>query len=212
MPPFPTSHNYLFFISSFAIIIIGNTILTLISELKLAKSKPTTLLSLKIAKSGKKVVLEKIPFIWDRLSFRYKSTLRNVFLFKGRFFMTVISVIGSTVFVFAGIGLLDCASKMERGSSLITISLALLVFSAVLCALVVYNLTNINIGERKREMSTLMVLGYNDKEVFGYIFREIYIMGVIGALFGILFGYFYMELVFSLINFGSVSDITGGRT
>lgn len=208
MPAFPTLNNYLFFISSFAIILVGNTILTLISGLKLAGTKPSTLLAPKMAKSGKKVFLEKIGFIWNRLSFRYKSTLRNVFLFKGRFFMTVISVIGSTVLVFAGLGLYNCSSNIENGSSLITISLALLVFSAVLCALVVYNLTNINIGERKREIATLMVLGYNDKEVSGYIFREIYIMGVIGALIGILFGHFFMKFVFNLIDFGSVSDIS----
>ncbi len=207
MPAFPALNNYLFFIGSFLIILVGATILTLISGLKIARTKPATLLAPKMAKSGKKVFLEKIGFIWNRLSFRYKSTIRNVFLFKGRFFMTVISVIGSTVLVFAGLGLYDCSSNIENGSSLITISLALLVFSAVLCALVVYNLTNINIGERKREIATLMVLGYNDKEVSGYIFREIYIMGVIGALIGILFGHFFMELVFNLIDFGSVSDI-----
>ncbi|MBQ9118212.1 MAG: ABC transporter permease [Clostridia bacterium] len=207
MPAFPKTSYHPFFLVSFIIILVSNTLLTLFAGLKLSSGKPTALLAPKMAKSGKKVFLEKIPAVWNKLSFRYKSTLRNVLLFKGRFFMTVLSVIGSTVLVFAGLGLLDCASTTEGGSSLISISIALLVFSAALCALVVYNLTNINVGERKREIATLMVLGYNDKEVSGYIFREIYIMGVIGALFGLIFGYFFVDFVFNLIDFGSVADI-----
>ncbi|MBO5046553.1 MAG: ABC transporter permease [Clostridia bacterium] len=207
MPPMPSVHNYLFFAGSFAIILMSTVLLTLLSGLKAAGEKPATLLLPKLAKSGKKVFLEKIPFLWNRLSFRYKSTVRNVFLFKGRFFMTVISVIGSTVLVFAGMGLMNCAAEIDGGSSLLTISLALLVFSAALCALVVYNLTNINVGERKREIATLMVLGYDNREVSGYIYREIYIMGAIGALLGVALGYFFMDLVFYLIDFGAVSDI-----
>ena len=208
MPPFPDSSNFLFYIISFGIIFVCNTLLTLFTGLKISKAKPVLLLSPKLAKSGRKILLERIPFIWDKLSFRHKSTLRNVFLFKVRFFMTVISVIGSTVLVFAGLGLLNCSTKIVGGESLITISSVLIVFSAVLCALVIYNLTNINISERSREISTLMVLGYRNSEVAGYIFREIYIMGAIGALFGVLFGYSFIELVFSLIEFGSVKDIS----
>lgn len=206
MPPYPIASNHLFFIGSLIIILLSSTALTLLSGLNIVKNKPSLLLAPKIQKAGKKVLLER-TFLWKSLSFRYKSTMRNVFLFKGRFFMTVISVIGSTVLVFAGLGLLNCASKMEGGSALISISMALLLFSAVLCALVVYNLTNINVGERRREIATLMVLGYNDNEVSGYIFREIYIMGAIGALLGIVGGYFFMDLVFALIDFGTLSDI-----
>lgn len=166
------------------------------------RNKPAVLLTPKAPKSGKKVLIERIPFIWKRLSFKYKSTMRNVLLFKSRFFMTVVSVIGSTVLVFAGMGLLDCAMLRENATSLVAISIALLVFSAALCALVIYNLTNINVSERNREIATLMVLGYHDNEVTGYIFREIYIMSFIGAILGIPFG-----IVFGLIDFGSLADI-----
>ena len=41
----------------------------------------------------------------------------------------------------------------------------------------------------------------------GYIYREIYIMGAIGALLGVALGYFFMDFVFYLIDFGAVSDI-----
>ena len=122
--------------------------------------------------------------------------------------MTVVSVIGSTVLVFAGMGLLDCAMLESNSYSIVMISIFLLVFSAILCALVVYNLTNINVSERNREIATLMVLGYNDKEITGYIFREIYIMSFIGAVLGIPLGVAFIEFVFGLIDFGSLSDIT----
>ncbi|MBQ3494531.1 MAG: ABC transporter permease, partial [Clostridia bacterium] len=172
MPPFPTSANFVYYLLTFVIILLATTILTTLTAVKIIRHKPVVLLTPKAPKKGKKVFMEKIPFVWNRLSFKYKSTFRNVLLFKSRFLMTVVSVIGATVLVFAGLGLMDCATKIDGGSSLITISAALIVFSAILCALVIYNLTNINVSERSREISTLMVLGYNNKEITGYIFRE----------------------------------------
>lgn len=207
IPPFPHSVNFIYYLITFLIIVISTAVLTFITGMKMVKNKPVTLLTPKAPKAGKKVFLEKISFVWNKLSFKYKSTLRNVLLFKSRFFMTVISIIGSTVLFFAGLGLMDCATKIDGGSSLITISLALIVFSAVLCALVIYNLTNINISERKREIATLKVLGYQDKEVCGYIFREIYIMGFIGALLGLPLGLGFIQFVFGLIDFGAITDI-----
>lgn len=207
MPKFPSYMNCSYYLITFAIILVSVVLLTLITGINNIKKKPVDLLEPKMPKSGKKVLLEKIPFIWNKFSFKYKSTFRNVFLFKSRFFMTIVSIIGATVLVFAGLGLMDNATKIDGGSSLITISIALIIFSAVLCALVIYNLTNINISERTREIATLMVLGYHNREVTGYIFREIYIMSIIGALLGIPFGYLFIEFVFGLINFGSVSEI-----
>lgn len=121
--------------------------------------------------------------------------------------MTVVSIIGATVLVFAGMALMDCTAKMENAELLYTISLALILFSGFLCALVIYNITNINISERTREIATLMVLGYQDKEVSGYIYREIYIMSAIGAVLGIPVGYIFIDYVFMMIDFGKISDI-----
>lgn len=207
MPPYPDTLNYTFYLITFAIMLVATLILTIITALKLVKKKPVTLLIPKTAKAGKKVIIEKMPFIWKRLSFKYKSTTRNVLLFKSRFFMTVISITGATVLVLAGLGLMDCAVKFEDASSLITISLALIVFSATLCALVIYNLTNINVSERNREIATLMVLGYHNKEITGYIFREVYIMSLIGAILGVPLGIGFIEFVFNLIDFGALKDI-----
>lgn len=207
MPPFPSYLNCNYYLITFAIILVSTVLLTLITGLKNIGKKPVDLLAPKVPKSGKKVLLEKIPFLWKKFSFKYKSTFRNIFLFKSRFFMTVVSIIGATVLVFAGLGLMDNATKIDGGTSLITISVALIVFSAALCALVIYNLTNINISERTREIATLMVLGYQNKEVLGYVLREVYIMSIIGAILGLPFGYIFIDFVFDLINFGAVSEI-----
>ena len=67
--------------------------------------------------------------------------------------------------------------------------------------MVIYNLTNININERIKEIATLRVLGYHRKEVLGYIYREIIIMSVLGIVFGFLLGpilnYFVMRQISS---------------
>ena len=207
MPPFPDTPSVSYYLVTFGIVFAATTLLTLFSGLKACKEKPAHMLSAKAPKAGKKVILEKIPLLWRALSFKYKSTLRNVLLFKSRFLMTVVSVLGASVLVFAGMGLFDCALKVENGESLGFISLILIVFSAVLCALVIYNLTNINVSERKREIATLMVLGYQDNEVAGYIFREIYIMSIIGAVFGVPVGVLFVNFVFEFINFGALADV-----
>ncbi len=203
----PKSLSSAYYFITVAIVVISMLALTFITGKKLIKEKPALLLIPKAPKGGKKVFLERLGFIWNRLSFKYKSTLRNVFLFKSRFFMTVISILGSTVLVFCGLGLLNCVARSDSGDMLKIISIALLSFSAVLSALVIYNLTNINVCERNREIATLMVLGYHKNEVSGYIFREIYIMSVIGAILGVPVGVLFIDFVFGLINFGTLNDI-----
>ena len=207
MPEFPEGSSYPYYFITFAVILVVTLVLTIVAALKMVRVKPVTLLTPKAPKAGKKTFIEKIPFIWKRLSFKYKSTFRNVLLFKSRFFMTVISIMGSAILVLAGLGLWDCALKRENAQSIVTISIVLVVFSALLSALVIYNITNINISERNREIATLMVLGYQNKEVAGYIFREIYIMSIIGALLGLPLGYGFLEFVFNLVDFGSVADV-----
>jgi putative ABC transport system permease protein len=67
----------------------------------------------------------------------------------------------------------------------------LVVSAATLAFVVLYNLTNINIEERKREIASLKVLGFTKLEVCQYVFREILIIVVIGALTGLVVGYFF---------------------
>ena len=56
--------------------------------------------------AGSKILLERIPFIWNRLSFTHKVTARNIFRYKQRMFMTIFGVAGSVALLFAGRGIL----------------------------------------------------------------------------------------------------------
>lgn len=66
--------------------------------------------------------------------------------------------------------------------------LLIIVCAAALAAVVLYNLISVNIGERKKELATIKVLGFFDKEVYRYIFREIELLSVIGAVLGLAIG------------------------
>ena len=83
----------------------------------------------------------------------------------------------------------------QRMSSLNIIVAILSGCAALLCFIVLYNLTNINIGERKGEIATIKVLGFRLKEYCDYIFRENIILSLIGASIGMFFGYFLHRFV-----------------
>ena len=53
-----------------------------------------------------------------------------------------------------------------------------------------YNLANVNISERIRELATIKVLGFYDKEVYDYVTRETIILTIIGIVLGLFGGYF----------------------
>lgn len=209
LPPFTSHISLAFFFITFAVILIATLAATAIAGAKLTRQEPADLLRPKTPKAGKKVFLERIPFIWNRLSFKYKSTMRNVLRFFMRFLMTVVSVALSTALVLAGLAVLDCCLFQDiGGAAMITISVIILIFAALLNFVVTYTLTNINISERERELATLMVLGYYDGEVAGYIYREIYITSLIGILFGIPVGCLLCLFVFQVMSFGSIAGIS----
>lgn len=69
------------------------------------RSVPSTLMRPKPPHSGKRVALEKISFIWNKFSFLTKVTVRNLFRYKKRFFMTLVGVTGCTALIVTGFGL-----------------------------------------------------------------------------------------------------------
>ena len=69
-----------------------------------------------------------------------------------------------------------------------SVVVVLVIAAALLAFVVLYNLTNINITERVREIATLKVLGFTPREVDAYIYRETLLLAVIGALVGLLLG------------------------
>lgn len=80
----------------------------------------------------------------------------------------------------------DSASDLLEALDLVIVLLTLI--SGILAVVVLYNLTNVNISERKRELSTIKVLGFYPKEVTAYIYRETLILTGLGILFGYLLG------------------------
>ena len=81
--------------------------------------------------------------------------------------------------------------------------------SAALAFVVLYNLTNINITERIREIATLKVLGFTRGEVSAYIFREVLVMTLIGALVGCVLG---IPLTFYIARAAETANMMFGRT
>lgn len=78
--------------------------------------------------------------------------------------------------------------------------IVLIITSAMLAFVVLYNLANINIGERKREIATLKVLGFHDKEVDSYINKENIIFTLIGVMLGLVFGVFLTNVIIGTIE------------
>ncbi len=84
--------------------------------------------------------------------------------------------------------------------SINTVIMVLVVAAAVLALVVLYNLTNINICERIREIATLKVLGLFDREINSYIYRETVVFTAAGCLLGLLFGRFLFRFVIQTVE------------
>ena len=91
------------------ICIVGATIYTALKELV---QQPAELMRPKAPKSGNRVFLEKIKFIWKHLNFSQKVTARNILRYKKRFYMTVIGICGCTALILTGFGIKDAVLKM----------------------------------------------------------------------------------------------------
>lgn len=105
MPPIIISYRFLYaFIG--IIISVGSTVLSsYLAVRKSLKTHPSILMKPKAPKGGKRIILEKWPALWSRLSFTSKVTCRNVFRNKKRFIMAVIGVLGCTSLLVAAFGL-----------------------------------------------------------------------------------------------------------
>ena len=209
MPSISVVVNPSYYFLSVGVIAVITLMAIFILGMRMTGDTPANLLRPKPPKKGKRVFLENIPLLWNRLAFKYKSSLRNVLRYKMRFFMMLVSVAVSAGLVFAGLALLDMCLFDDFGSpSIIGIAVVVVVFAGLLTAVVINTLTTINISERNREIATLMVLGYLDSEICGYIYREIYISTSIGILFGYPVGIGLATLIFKTIGFGTVGGVS----
>lgn len=85
---------------------------TLYSNIKELTSMPAMLMRPKPPKNGKRVFLEKITFIWNKLGFTEKVTVRNMFRYKKRFLMTIVGIMGCTALVLVGFSIKESISNL----------------------------------------------------------------------------------------------------
>lgn len=102
---------------------------------------------------------------------------------------------------------LNAMSDMLEIMDLVVV--VLIVSAAALAFVVLYNLTNVNITERIREIATLKVLGFYDMEVANYIFRENIILSLMGAAVGLLLG---RALCMFVITTAEIDEVMFGRS
>ncbi len=79
--------------------------------------------------------------------------------------------------------------------SLYLVVVVLIFSAAALLFVIMYNLTNINIAERRRELATVKVLGFTDPETYDYVYRENYLLTLIGVILGMAAGVFMHRIV-----------------
>ena len=89
--------------------------------------------------------------------------------------------------------------------SLNYVVILVIICAAMLAFIVIYNLNNINITERMREIATIKVLGFYKEETNSYIFRENIVLTLIGGLVGLVLGHFLHAFVMSQINIDAIS-------
>lgn len=100
-------------------------------------------------------------------------------------------------------------SVLNMLNSINAVVVMIVICAAVLALVVLYNLTNINIAERVKEIATIKVLGFYDREVSAYVMRESIALTVIGALFGMVGGIALHRFVIYTVE---VDAVMFGRT
>lgn len=104
---FVTPLHFSFTMTSILAAVISTTAAVIAACYKELRSVPAQLMRPEAPKAGKRVLLEKVGFIWKHLSFSNKSTVRNLFRYKKRFFMTVIGIGGCMGLLLVGFGVED---------------------------------------------------------------------------------------------------------
>lgn len=114
LPELPLQFNW-----QYALLSCGLEILCTLGATWLAcghtlREKPAALMIPRAPKAGKRILLEKIGFLWKRLSFSYKATARNIFRYKKHLFMTIVGIMGCTALMVAGFGMRDSMSEIIK--------------------------------------------------------------------------------------------------
>ena len=92
----------------------------------------------------------------------------------------------------------------EMLESLDIVIVVLIISAGLLAFVVLYNLNNININERKRELATIKVLGFYDNEVSAYVYRENILLTLIGTVVGVILGSILHRFVITTVEIDTV--------
>ena len=185
----------------------------------------------KIAKSLNKKINDNIKINIDGINYKLKikgitkNYVGHYIYMNKKYYESVISkyktnmllVKGSNaknkeILKFDSVSSINRVSKMIKNASIMFdamnyVVILLIIASALLDFVVLYNLANVNISERQREIATLKVLGFYDKEVDDYINKENIIFTIIGIILGMIFGIFIIDLIVASIEIDSLRII-----
>lgn len=112
VPNFVVEINWEYGLTGLVLISLCNIGATIYAVWKELINTPAVLMRPKAPKKGKRVLLERIPFIWKRLNFNRKVTVRNIFRYKKRFLMTIIGICGCTALILTGFGIKDSITRL----------------------------------------------------------------------------------------------------
>lgn len=185
----------------------------------------------KIAKSLNKKINDNIKINIDGINYKFKikGITKNyvghyIYMNKkyyestiGKYKTNMLLIKGSNaknkeILKFDSVSSINRVSKMIKNASIMFdamnyVVILLIIASALLDFVVLYNLANVNISERQREIATLKVLGFYDKEVDDYINKENIIFTIIGIILGMIFGIFIIDLIVASIEIDNLRII-----
>ncbi len=105
LPPVMTPYHWPMALGSVLVSILCTTGAAFLACRKELAAQPSQLMRPKAPKNGKRVLFERLPFLWNRLSFSMKVTIRNLFRYKARVLMTILGTGGCTALILAGFGM-----------------------------------------------------------------------------------------------------------
>ncbi|MFA9379609.1 MAG: FtsX-like permease family protein, partial [Acetanaerobacterium sp.] len=112
IPPIQTPFHWDYAVATTLVAVLGTALAALLACYKELAEQPAALMRPKAPKPGKRVLLERVSFVWNRLSFIQKVTIRNLVRYKRRILMTVIGIAGCTALMLSGFGLKNSISAI----------------------------------------------------------------------------------------------------
>lgn len=107
LPPMGEASQVPLLVATVVVAVVGITLTALAATRNALQSTPSMLMRPKAPKQGKPIALERVTSIWRRLTFSQKVTMRNLFRYKKRLFMTVVGIAGCSALLLAGLGIKD---------------------------------------------------------------------------------------------------------